>query len=114
MLGEAHPSTLSSVNNLGSLLRDQGRLDEARPLYEEALLGRRATLGEAHLDTLASGNNLADLLFAQGRLEEALLMLEQVLAGYKVTLGECHPYAQYVGRGVEMLRKKLDAPSMAR
>ena len=29
-LGDRHPNTLTSINNLGSLLKDQGRLDEAR------------------------------------------------------------------------------------
>ena len=28
-----HPSTLTSVNNLASLLKAQGRLDEAEPLF---------------------------------------------------------------------------------
>ena len=36
VLGEAHPSTLTSINNLSLLLHAQGRLDEARPLLEEA------------------------------------------------------------------------------
>ena len=34
-----HPATLDSVNNLGLLLQDQKRLDEALPLLEEALAG---------------------------------------------------------------------------
>ena len=29
-LGDRHPDTLASINNLGLLLQDQGRLDEAR------------------------------------------------------------------------------------
>ena len=47
-----HPATLDSVNNLGLLLQDKKRLDEALPLLEEALAGSRAALGEAHPDTL--------------------------------------------------------------
>ena len=36
-LGEAHPDTLGSLNNLAALLKAQGQLAEAEPLYREAL-----------------------------------------------------------------------------
>ena len=36
-LGEDHPQTLVSLNNMALLLQDQGRLAEAEPLYREAL-----------------------------------------------------------------------------
>ena len=36
-LGEDHPDTLSSLNNLALLLKAQGHLAEAEPLYREAL-----------------------------------------------------------------------------
>ena len=35
-LGSAHPQTLTSVNNLACLLKDQGKLGEAEPLFTEA------------------------------------------------------------------------------
>merc|ERR1712054_715116 len=70
-LGDKHPSTLTSINNLAGLLEERGRLDEAEPLYQEALAGRREKLGDKHPDTLLSINNLAALLKAQGRLDEA-------------------------------------------
>ena len=35
VLGENHPSTLSSINNLAGLYESQGRYDEAEPLYVE-------------------------------------------------------------------------------
>ena len=38
-LGDRHPSTLSLVYNLGSLLQKQGRLGDAIPLFREALEG---------------------------------------------------------------------------
>jgi hypothetical protein len=55
------------IGNLGSLLKAQGRLDGARPLYEQALAGSRAALDEAHPSTLSSVNNLGLLLKDQGR-----------------------------------------------
>ena len=39
---------------MGGLLKDMGKPDEARPLYEEALQARRETLGDRHPDTLTS------------------------------------------------------------
>ena len=37
-LGEDHPKTLQSLNNLAWLLQAQGRLAETEPLYREALV----------------------------------------------------------------------------
>jgi len=50
-----YPSTLISVDNLASLLKVQGKLAEAEPLYRRAL-------EVEHQDTLISVNNLASLL----------------------------------------------------
>ena len=66
-LGVEHEDTLASVNNLGSLLQDQGKLAEAEPFFRRALEGRERTLGRDHPDTLASVNNLGSLLKAQGK-----------------------------------------------
>ena len=67
-LGDAHPDTLASANNLAALLQVQGNLDavsggledvsESLALYREALAGRRAALGDAHPHTLASLHNI--------------------------------------------------------
>ena len=39
-LGDTHPSTLVSINNLGDLLQARGALDEAEPLMREALAAK--------------------------------------------------------------------------
>ena len=72
-----------SINNLGSLLEAQGKLDEAEPLYREALAGRRAALGDTHPSTLGSINNLGLLLQAQGKRDEAEPLLAEARAGRK-------------------------------
>ena len=36
-LGPSHTSTLDTVNNLGLLYADQGKLAEAEKMYEQAL-----------------------------------------------------------------------------
>jgi CHAT domain-containing protein len=76
-LGEEHPQTLTSVNNLAFLYESQGRYGEAQPLYRRALTARERVLGEAHPDTLATLLNSSALFAAQGRLKpytEAILL----------------------------------------
>ena len=53
ILGDSHPGTLNSMNNLALLLKDQGKFDEAEPLLRDALRVSRLTLGYVHPDTLA-------------------------------------------------------------
>ena len=49
--GRRIPSTLGTVGNLAILLDEQGKLDEAEPLYRRALAGKEEALGPAHPDT---------------------------------------------------------------
>ena len=53
------------------------KLEEARPLLEEALQAQRETLGDRHQLTLYSIGNLGQLLQAMGKLEEARPLLEE-------------------------------------
>ncbi|MEC7298911.1 MAG: inositol monophosphatase family protein, partial [Pseudomonadota bacterium] len=50
-LGERHPSTTLTMNNLASLLRSQERLPEAIELFSEALAAQREELGSLHQTT---------------------------------------------------------------
>ncbi len=89
-LGDEHPSTLDATSNLAVLLHRQGKLDEADPLYCEALAGRRRALGGAHSDTLGSLNDLASLREEQG-LEFAEPLYREALSARRRTLGDAHP-----------------------
>ena len=48
MLGERHPDTATSLNNLAGLLQAQGDYAAAKPLFEQALAINKAMLGERH------------------------------------------------------------------
>jgi hypothetical protein len=61
VLGPEHPSTAMSLNNLASLLQDQGDLAGARPLYERALALYERALGPDHPSTNRVRRNLTGL-----------------------------------------------------
>ena len=79
VLGERHPDTITSLNNLAGVYDRQGRYAEAEPLYPQALQLRREVLGERHPDTISSLNNLARVYHRQGRSAEAEPLLPQAL-----------------------------------
>jgi len=90
-LGERHPDTATSLNNLAFLLASQEDYAAAKPLLEQALAINKAVLGERHPTTATSLNNLAALLWTQGDHAAARPLYEQALALRKAVLGERHP-----------------------
>ena len=66
VFGPDHPHVAISLNNLASLLTDQGELVAAWPLYERALAIQTRELAPDRRDTATSLNNLALLLHDQG------------------------------------------------
>jgi tetratricopeptide (TPR) repeat protein len=59
VLGEQHPDTAQSFNNLAVNLQDQGRYIEAEPLFRQVLAIYRKVLGEQHPHTADYFNNPA-------------------------------------------------------
>ena len=54
VLKEEHPSTLTSMANLASTYRNQGRWDEAIELIQVVVNLRTKTIGPNHPDTLVA------------------------------------------------------------
>jgi hypothetical protein len=52
-LGSDHPDTLTSMANLASTYRNQGRWDEAEKLEVDVMNARKAKLGSDHPHTLS-------------------------------------------------------------
>ena len=90
-LGDRHPNTAASLNNLAALYNSQGRYGEAEPLYVQALEIKKAELGDRHPNTATSLNNLAALYNSQGRYGEAEPLYVQALEIKKAELGDRHP-----------------------
>ena len=82
MLGPDHPDTLDSMNNLAMLLKDQGKLEEAEPLFQQCLAGRKKVLGPDHPDTLITMYNFASFLEEKGDLANMETHARQSLEGY--------------------------------
>jgi tetratricopeptide (TPR) repeat protein len=76
-LGEQHPDTATSLNNLAGLYQAQGRYDEAEPLYQQALAIMRERLGEQHPYTITVAGNYFACLMGMGKIEDALELLAQ-------------------------------------
>jgi tetratricopeptide (TPR) repeat protein len=91
VLGQAHPGTLASRNNLAAAYRAAGRVAEAIPLFERTLADREQALGQAHPAILTSRNNLAAAYQAAGRVAEAIPLFERTLADREQVLGQAHP-----------------------
>jgi Tfp pilus assembly protein PilF len=81
VLGPEHPDTLTSVDNLSSVLERQGKYKEAEATHRRALEGSKKILGPEHPDTLTSVNNLGLVLARQGKYEEAEAMDRRALKG---------------------------------
>ena len=82
---------LSTVNNLGSLYKSLGRLDEAEKMYQQALAGYEKALGKEtvkkYIPALNTAQNLANLFQQTGRAKEAEELHSQALFGVEAVFG---------------------------
>jgi tetratricopeptide (TPR) repeat protein len=93
------------VNNLGSVLQDQGDLAEAEECYEVALGIDEAAYGLEHPNVARDVNNLGLLLQAQGDLSGARACYERALKICLKFLGPDHPKTQIARKNLESLGK---------
>jgi CHAT domain-containing protein len=91
VLGEKHPETAFSYNNLALVLDPQGKHADAQPLYQKALDVRFELFGEKHPATALSYNNLASNMDDQGKYADAQPLYQKALDIRRELLGEKHP-----------------------
>ncbi|MER5459648.1 tetratricopeptide repeat protein [Streptomyces sp. NPDC002668] len=91
VLGDTHPDTLISRNDLAVAYRAAGDLQRAIPLFEATLAQRERVLGDTHPDTLISRNDLAVAYREAGDLQRAIPLLGTALAQCEQALGDIHP-----------------------
>ena len=91
VLGAEHPDTLTSMANLASTYRNQGRWKEAEELEVQVMETRKRVLGAEHPDTLTSMNNLAHTYKLEGRSDQAIELMKHVVELSAKTIGPNHP-----------------------
>jgi tetratricopeptide (TPR) repeat protein len=101
--GPDHPNVARDVNNLGSVYKAQGRLEEAREAYERALEIDEGAFGPDHPRVAIRVNNLGSVYQDQGRLEEAREAFERALGILERFLGPDHPSTRTVKANLESL-----------
>jgi hypothetical protein len=87
VLREEHPDTLTSMGNLASSYRTQGRWEEAEELEKRVAAIKTISLGAEHNDALTSMANLASTYWHRGQWRKAEELQEHVLEVRKVILG---------------------------
>ena len=90
-LGDDHPHTLTSINDMGVQLQVMGKYEEALPYFREALETRRRVLGDDHSSTLSSISNMGELLGLMGKFAEAEPYHREALDARRRILGDHHP-----------------------
>jgi tetratricopeptide (TPR) repeat protein len=81
--GAKHTSTLDTVNNLGILYADQGKMKEAEEMYLRALRGREEAWGPKHTSTVDTVYSLGNLYRDQGEIVKAKHIYERAAEGYE-------------------------------
>jgi tetratricopeptide (TPR) repeat protein len=90
------------LNNLAWCLHAMGRLDEAEPLYLEALAMQRR-LGAPQTTLQQTQNNLAGVYYDRGRLDAAEQLWREVLQQYEQVFGAEGHAAVARGQGMVAL-----------
>jgi tetratricopeptide (TPR) repeat protein len=94
VLGEHHPDVATSLNNLASLYKSQGKYEQALPLYERSLAIWEKVLGEHHPNTAMSYWHLAVWHQNQANNIEAKQFYEKALNVFQQVYDENHPHLQ--------------------
>ena len=79
------------LNNLASILRQQGRLDDAVPMLEQAIAIRRQRLGNGHPGWRRCSATSGQVFNAKGELAKAEPLLREALAIRRRAYGDDHP-----------------------
>jgi tetratricopeptide (TPR) repeat protein len=89
-LGENHPVTAASLNDLALLYELIGRYHESEMLHKQSLRIREEFLDINHLDTAQSLNNLAELYRVAGKYANAEPLYLRSLGIWEQQLGRNH------------------------
>jgi len=80
--GDAHPMTLTCLNNFATAANRAGRTELATRMLRQVIDANRAVYGENHPNTLIGIHNLGMLLSRAGRTEEAIETFREGARGW--------------------------------
>ncbi len=86
ILGEEHPETMTSVNNLATVLSELELYDQADLLQNRDIEVSARLLGEEHPDTITSIANHGNSLRKRQRFDEAITYLDRALKGARKSM----------------------------
>ena len=114
LLGEDHPMTAMTAQNLAQVQQLRGQLDEAEQLYRRALAAKRRVLGNAHPSVTISLNNLGAFLQRdRGKPEEADTLIREAIALDRRIFGERHGYVAAGLNNLANVERSLGRPEEA-
>jgi len=113
-LGAQHRDVAMPLNNLGELLHERGRNDEARPLLERAVAIWEFTLGPSHPQLCAGLHNLASVAMSLSETELAGRSFERAIRIASKNLPPDHPSLAVYRAGYAELLRKMDRKKEAR
>jgi hypothetical protein len=90
-IAQARVRESAARNSAAVQLFENGRHDEAVPLFEQALTSCRSTLGSDHPDTLIVAGNLAVAYVAAGNRRKGIKLIAGNLAARVRVFGDDHP-----------------------
>ncbi len=88
---DEHPDHARSLNALGLLYRDLGRLERAEEYFRSALEVRKRAFGESSVRTSASYQNIASIATRRGYIPRAIELLGTAHALRSTHYGDEHP-----------------------
>jgi tetratricopeptide (TPR) repeat protein len=66
-----HHRTLTTMHNLASIFKSQGRYEDAELLIKQVLQSQEKHLGSEHVSTVITRYYLASIFTSQGRYDDA-------------------------------------------
>jgi tetratricopeptide (TPR) repeat protein len=109
-LGEDHPYTLTSRNNLANLLMKMGNLPDAEIEYRRCLASKLEQLGNDHPVVATTHFNLGLVLSRGSNLEDSEIELKEALRIQVQELGEESPEAVKTSRSLCRILLKQGKP----
>ncbi|KAH0541470.1 hypothetical protein FGG08_004080 [Glutinoglossum americanum] len=89
-LGLYHVETMCTMNELGALYLEMGKVVNAEGMLKQSLLAKEIALGPDHPRTLNTVNNIGNLYSLQLELDKAAMMYQRTLQGYTKIHGPQH------------------------